>query len=64
MRVCSYTCEASDSSKAQHKACHTGNGVYCCILNRIVDKCAECPVSDDSLEIYIKDRFNKDNDTE
>ncbi|MFH1445547.1 MAG: hypothetical protein ABIF08_03645 [Nanoarchaeota archaeon] len=55
MRFCSYSCKASDSDKAQEMACHTENGVYCSVLDRIVNKSAICPVDEERFENYIKD---------
>jgi hypothetical protein len=44
MRFCSFRCKYSESNEAQHAACMAVNGVYCTILEEVIEKGSPCPV--------------------
>ena len=41
---CSFMCSFSDSAEAQHAACLAANGVYCRLIETVIDKGAPCRV--------------------
>jgi len=55
MRFCSFSCPHSDPRGAQHAACQAANGVYCKILERVVEKGMPCPVPDDQYNRELPD---------
>gem|GEM_PF-3509997 len=44
MKFCSFLCENAQNDKAQYAACLAVNGVYCRILDRVVEKGMPCPL--------------------
>ncbi len=44
MKFCSFMCDKADNNKAQHAACLAVNGVFCGVLNKVVEKGMLCPV--------------------
>lgn len=49
MRFCSFLCEHADNNKAQHAACLAENGVYCSILEKVIDKGSPCAAEAEGL---------------
>lgn len=49
---CSFYCEFADNQKAQYAACLAVNGVYCVILNKVIEKGQPCPVSIEEKKKY------------
>jgi len=41
---CSFACPFSDTQQAQHAACLAVNGVYCSLLETVMEKGMPCPV--------------------
>ncbi|MBI4764037.1 MAG: hypothetical protein HY787_05460 [Deltaproteobacteria bacterium] len=44
MKFCSFMCDQADNKKAQHAACLAFNGVYCGVLQRVIEKGTPCLV--------------------
>ncbi len=44
MKFCSFLCDQADNKKAQHAACLAFNGVFCGILQQVIEKGTPCPV--------------------
>ena len=49
MKFCSFHCRHSDSSEAQHAACMAVNGIYCTILEEVIEKGRPCPVKPEDV---------------
>jgi hypothetical protein len=43
MKICSFLCPQADNEKAQHAGCLAVNGVFCRILQKVVEKGSLCP---------------------
>lgn len=42
MKLCSFYCQYADNDKAQHAACLAVNGVYCTLLEKVLEKGTLC----------------------
>ena len=50
MKFCSFRCQHADNEQAQHAACLAVNGVYCTILQKVIEKGRPCPVEGEKSE--------------